>query len=159
MEFELEGEVELTESGMIAHFVSSMMGEKVDSYIIGDQCYSNITGQGWIHTNLGTYRIQNPGMALISEEEIELITGLGEKAEMVEKNEDAIYIFLYLDEEFFEASMEAAWEYYEKVDIPEYTQWLDTVEEMALGFRGRCRYMDPGGQHAHREVRDEIHHE
>lgn len=136
---DIEAEVQVCEGEMRQHMTMTMDGEKIDSYIIGDEYYQHIPGQGWMRMHVGAYKTQNLGMGLMDPEEMELMAGMASKAEVIEEGGEEICLSFHLDEDFFKASLEISRRYLEEGGQAVPDEWLKQAEEAVSSFQADIR--------------------
>jgi hypothetical protein len=139
MTVDIQAEIKITDGKINEHMKLITKSESIgtyetDSYIIGNQFYQYVPGQGWFRMDYGVYMTQNMNIGLLDSNQMEVMAKMARNAEIIGREGGKIGLFFHLSEEFFKTVLESASQSAGEGGQPLPEEWLQQAEGILSGI-------------------------
>jgi hypothetical protein len=125
---DIDGEVQQSGGTVKRHVVMSAGDLKQEYYIMGSDYYLYNSNGGWEHASLGAYETQNAGMGMIDIQQLGLMAGMAQDAQVFEEDDSTLAISFHLNEDFFKASLPSPGQGFSQEELDAMAQYVAGIE-------------------------------
>jgi len=135
---DIEAEVQNVDGEMRQHMFVTISGYEVEAYIIDGVYYQNIPGQGWQKSSVAANQMQGLSLGMVDATQMEMMAQMAKASEVFEEDDETVALFIQLDREYFQASMELYLDYMEETaqQVPEgWNEMVDAITDFQAEIR------------------------